>query len=150
MKKISLVLALLMLTLTAGAQKISGEQRDKVISDMIFNMVGVGGKFAITRTPVSYYEYWVITGRKAHSANTSISNPAYVSVADQQKVADTLNKECGGVLNFRIANTHEIHEGKKVGVQGDIRHHGGTTLGFYLVLPFKQWVPFRDAGGAVG
>lgn len=146
MKKFLVFVAFIAVCISMNAHKVSSEKRDQVISNMIFNMIPVGNKFAITRTPISYYQYWVITGEKAHSSTTSVSQAAYVSRAKQEKVANTLNKECDGVLNFRIATPSEIMEAQKRGLQGDIQHHGGGTHGFYLVLPFKQWQPFQNAG----
>ena len=106
-------------------------------------MIPVGKKFAITRTPISYNMYYVVTGEKAHGPNTSISQAAYISDAKQKKMVNTLNTESKGTVRFSIATPSQIQEAKRYGLQGDIQHHGAGTHGFYLVLPYNQWQMFE-------
>ena len=147
MKKILIALvAMFAIAGSVNAQKApTGSQRDEIIcKDMIFNMVNVGNKYAITRTPISYYLYWVVTGEKAHGPHTSVSEAAYVNTGKQQHMVNILNKESKGAVTFSIATMSQIQEAKRYGLKGDIRHHGATTLGFYLVMPYKQWKQYEN------
>lgn len=147
MKKILITLvAFFAIAGSVNAQKApTGDQRDEIIcKNLIFNMVNVGNKYAITRTPISYYLYWVVTGEKAHGPSTNISEAAYINNVKQQHMANVLNRESKGAVTFSIATPSQIQEAKRYGLQGDIRHHGATTLGFYLVMPYKQWKQYED------
>jgi hypothetical protein len=119
----------------SSGNKSSVKNRDEIIStQLIFKMMKVGNKYAITRTPISYYLYWVVTGEKANgSTASSVANIPY---AKQQKMVNTLNQEAKGTINFSIATAAQIAEAKRSGLQG-----GGT--GFYLVMPYSQWKTFE-------
>lgn len=145
MKRILMILLAICAITSVQAQNAPrGEKRDKIITEnLLSKMIPVNRKFAITRTPISYYLYWVVTGEKAHDANTSISQAAYISDAKQKKMVNTLNTESKGTVTFSIATPSQIQEARKHGLQGDIQHHGGGTHGFYLVLPYNQWQMFE-------
>ena len=97
MKKILvLMVAVFAMTMTARAQKkITEEQRNQVIENLIGRMKPVDGSWLITTEPISYYEYWVVTGKKKHDARTSVSNAAKVTQAEKETFVDALNREAG-------------------------------------------------------
>lgn len=139
MKKLMLLILAACTLSSVYAQRMNEDKRNEVIENMIQHMIPINGKYAITRTPVSYYQYWAITNKKAHTANTSVSQAAYVTDAQQKNAASCLNKESGGQWHFTVATSSQIMEAKRKGLQGDIQSHGASTQGFYLVLPFKEW-----------
>lgn len=146
MKKLVItLLALVAIATTASAQGMSEEQREKTMYNLIVRMRPVGTKYAITTTPVSYNEYWAVTGTKAHSAGTSVTKAAKVTRAQAENMVKTINAETKGVLKFSIATPAQISEGsKKVGLHGEMGPQNTQTQGFFLVLPYSQWKMYKE------
>jgi hypothetical protein len=146
MKKLVItLLALVAIVTAADAQGMSKEQREKTMYNLIIRMRPVGTQYAITTTPVTYNEYWAATGKKAHSAGTSVTNAAKVSKAQAEDMVKTINAETQGVLKFSIATSAQISESsKKVGLHGEMGPQNTQTQGFFLVLPYSQWKMYKE------
>lgn len=71
MKKILvLMVAVFAMNMTASAQKITEEERNNVITNLIGRMKPVDGSWLITPEPISYYEFWVV--KRARRSTTPI------------------------------------------------------------------------------
>ena len=79
---------LLVVALTVSAQKLSKQQQEDAMINLFARATLVNGKFAITREPITYYDYWAATGEKAHGPNTSVTNAAIVSDGKKQKILE--------------------------------------------------------------
>ena len=140
MKKILvLMVAVFVMTMTASAQKkITEEQRNQVIENLIGRMKPVDGSWLITPEPISYYEFWVVTGKKKHDAHTSVSKAAKVTLADQQSFVLALNQEAGRPY-FSLPTRAEIQLAhKKVGLHGDLSQLSTATAGCFWIKISKK------------
>lgn len=87
MKKILvLMIAVFAMSMTANAQKVSDDKRERVIENMISHMKK-WGEWYITVTPVTWYEYWAVTGVKKHAKHVNVSKAAIVGDTDQKNSA---------------------------------------------------------------
>ena len=142
MKKILvLMVAVFAMTMTASAQKkkITKEQRNQVIENLIGRMRPVDGcSWLITPEPISYYEYWVVTGKKKHDARTSVSNAAKVTQAEKETFVYALNREAGRQV-FSLPTRSEIQLAhKKVGLHGDLSQLSTATAGCFWIKISKK------------
>lgn len=141
MKKILvLMVAVFAMTMTASAQKkITKEQRNQVIENLIGRMKPVdGSSWLITTEPISYYEYWVVTGKKKHDARISVSNAAKVTQAEKETFVDALNREAGRQI-FSLPTRSEIQLAhKKVGLHGDLSQLSTATAGCFWIKISKK------------
>ena len=140
MKKILvLMVAVFVMTMTASAQKkITEEQRNQVIENLIGRMKPVDGSWLITPESISYYEYWVVTGKKKHDAHTSVSNAAKVTQAEKETFVDALNREAGRPY-FSLPTRAEIQLAhKKVGLHGDLSQLSTATTGCFWIKISKK------------
>ena len=142
MKKILvLMVAVFAMTMTANAQKITKEQRNQVIENLIGRMKPVdGSSWLITTEPISYYEYWVVTGKKKHDARTSVSNAAKVTQAEKESFVLALNQEAKRPI-FSLPTRAEIQLAhKKVGLHGDLTQLSSATTGcFWITISKKMY-----------
>jgi hypothetical protein len=140
MKKILvLMVAVFAMTMTANAQKITKEQRNQVIENLIGRMKPVdGSSWLITTEPISYYEYWVVTGKKKHDARTSVSNAAKVTQAEKESFVLALNQEAKRPI-FSLPTRAEIQLAhKKVGLHGDLTQLSSATTGCFWIKISKK------------
>ena len=139
MKKILvLMVAVFAMTMTANAQKITKEQRNQVIENLIGRMTPVDGSWLITPEPISYYEYWVVTGKKKHDAHTSVSNAAKVTQAEKESFVLALNQEAKRPI-FSLPTRAEIQLAhKKVGLHGDLTQLSSATTGCFWIKISKK------------
>ena len=140
MKKILvLMVAVFAMTMTANAQKITEEQRNQVIENLIGRMKPVdGSSWLITTEPISYYEYWVVTGKKKHDARTSVSNAAKVTQAEKESFVLALNQEAKRPI-FSLPTRAEIQLAhKKVGLHGDLTQLSSATTGCFWIKISKK------------
>ena len=140
MKKILvLMVAIFAMTMTANAQKITKEQRNQVIENLIGRMKPVdGSSWLITTEPISYYEYWVVTGKKKHDARTSVSNAAKVTQAEKESFVLALNQEAKRPI-FSLPTRAEIQLAhKKVGLHGDLTQLSSATTGCFWIKISKK------------
>lgn len=140
MKKILvLMVAVFAMTMTASAQKITKEQRNQVIENLIGRMKPVdGSSWLITTEPISYYEYWVVTGKKKHDARTSVSNAAKVTQAEKESFVLALNQEAKRPI-FSLPTRAEIQLAhKKVGLHGDLTQLSSATTGCFWIKISKK------------
>ena len=141
MKKILvLMVAVFAMTMTASAQKkITEEQRNQVIENLIGRMKPVDGcSWLITTEPISYYEYWVVTGKKKHDARTSVSNAAKVTQAEKESFVLALNQEAKRPI-FSLPTRAEIQLAhKKVGLHGDLTQLSSATTGCFWIKISKK------------
>ena len=140
MKKILvLIVAVFAMTMTANAQKITKEQRNQVIENLIGRMKPVdGSSWLITTEPISYYEYWVVTGKKKHDARTSVSNAAKVTQAEKESFVLALNQEAKRPI-FSLPTRAEIQLAhKKVGLHGDLTQLSSATTGCFWIKISKK------------
>ena len=140
MKKILvLMVAVFAMTMTASAQKITKEQRNQVIENLIGRMKPVdGSSWLITTEPISYYDYWVVTGKKKHDARTSVSNAAKVTQAEKESFVLALNQEAKRPI-FSLPTRAEIQLAhKKVGLHGDLTQLSSATTGCFWIKISKK------------
>ena len=139
MKKILvLMVAVFAMNMTASAQKITEEERNNVITNLIGRMKPVDGSWLITPEPISYYEYWVVTGKKKHDARTRVSNAAKVTQAEKETFVDALNREAGRQI-FSLPTRGEIQLAhKKVGLHGDLSQLSTATAGCFWIKISKK------------
>ena len=140
MKKILVLMAAVFaMTMTASAQKITKEQRNQVIENLIGRMKPVdGSSWLITTEPISYYEYWVVTGKKKHDARTSVSNAAKVTQAEKESFVLALNQEAKRPI-FSLPTRAEIQLAhKKVGLHGDLTQLSSATTGCFWIKISKK------------
>ena len=139
MKKILvLMVAVFAMSLTASAQKITEEERNNVITNLIGRMKPVDGSWLITPEPISWYEYWAVTGKKKHGKHTSVSQAAKVTDAEKQSFVLKLNQEAGKPY-FSLPTRAEIQLAhKKVGLHGDLSQLSTATAGCFWIKISKK------------
>ena len=138
MKKLLVLMTMLLaLTTTANAQKLNDDQRDHVIKNLNGRMQPYGNWY-ITTTPVTWYEYWAVTGVKKHTKNTSVSKAAIVLDGEQKKFCDVLNKE-GGKTFFLLLSKSEAFEACNKGKLHDDVSNISFDHGFYVKMSKKNY-----------
>ena len=138
MKKILvLMIAVFAMSMTANAQKLSDDERERVIENMISHMKK-WGKWYITVTPVTWYEYWAVTGVKKHAKNVSVSKAAIVGDADQRKFCDVLNKEAGKTFFMLMTKTEMFDAHHQAGLHDDVSYIS-FDHGFYVKMSVKNY-----------
>ena len=101
-KSVFLLVVLLTATLSASAQKMSSKQQEDAMLNLFARATLVNNKFAITREPITYYDYWAATGEKAHGPNTSVTNAAIVSDGKKQKMVNQSKENMIALIQFPI------------------------------------------------
>ena len=147
MKKILvLMIAVFAMSMTASAQKkISEEERDHVITNLIGRMKPVEGSWLITPEPISWYEFWVVTGKKKHNNHTSVSQAAKVTRSDQESFILALNQEAGRPY-FSLPTRAEIQLAhKKIGLHGDLSQLSTASTGCFWIKISKKM--FKELTG---
>ena len=156
MKKVLvLMIALLALTTTVSAQTqrtLTEKQKRDAVENIIKSKLKLvrhkttagkrkyDGDYYITFLPVTWYEYWAVTGVKKHSNQTSISKAAIVLDSEKQNFVKMLNQYLNikGV-SFHVAWTKHIQEAhQKIGLHDDISNNS-YSHGFYIAISKKGY-----------
>jgi hypothetical protein len=147
MKRTTLiVLAMLAFCLSANAQKdkLSEDQRDDAMVNLFQRATLVDGKFAITREPITWYDYWAATGEKAHSPNTSVTHAAIVSDGKKEFMAKCINDYFGETV-VRVASPQEIRTAHdRIGLHRELSENSLAGNGFFLSMTPKTYKYFKD------
>ena len=121
---------LLVVALTVSAQKLSKQQQEDAMINLFARATLVNGKFAITREPITYYDYWAATGEKAHGPNTSVTNAAIVSDGKKQKMVNAINSYFGERVVSLATNAQIDEAHKKIGLHRELGENSINLLSF--------------------
>lgn len=142
-KMMMLLLAMLSMSLSVHAQKLSKQQQESAMMNLFARATLVNGKFAITREPITYYDYWAATGEKAHGPNTSVTNAAIVSDGKKQKMVNCINKYFGETI-VSLASSSQITEAqKKIGLHRELGENSIAGQGFFLVMTAEKYKKYK-------
>lgn len=142
-KMMMLLLAMLSMSLSVHAQKMSKQQQESAMMNLFARATLVNGKFAITREPITYYDYWAATGEKAHGPNTSVTNAAIVSDGKKQKMVNSINKYFGETI-VSLASSSQITEAqKKIGLHRELGENSIAGQGFFLVMTAEKYKKYK-------
>ena len=142
-KMMMLLLAMLSMSLSVHAQKMSKQQQESAMMNLFARATLVNGKFAITREPITYYDYWAATGEKAHGPNTSVTNAAIVSDGKKQKMVNCINKYFGETI-VSLASSSQITEAqKKIGLHRELGENSIAGQGFFLVMTAEKYKKYK-------
>lgn len=142
-KSVFLLVVLLTATLSASAQKMSSKQQEDAMLNLFARATLVNNKFAITREPITYYDYWAATGEKAHGPNTSVTNAAIVSDGKKQKMVNAINSYFGEKV-VSLATNDQINEAhKKIGLHRELSENSIAGQGFFLTMTAAQYRKFK-------
>lgn len=128
------MLCLVSVSMSMTAQKLSDDQRDEAMINLFARSTLVDGKFAITREPITYYDYWAATGEKAHGPYTSVTNAAIVSTSKQAYMVKCINdyfeeKVVSLATNEQIQLSH-----KRIGLHRELSENSISGQGFFIVM----------------
>ena len=135
---------LLVVTLTASAQKLSKQQQEDAMLNLFARATLVNNKFAITREPITYYDYWAATGEKAHGPNTSVTNAAIVSDGKKQKMVNCINEYFGERVVSLATNAQIDEAHKKIGLHRELSENSIAGSGFFLSMTAAQYKKFKS------
>ena len=145
MKKIFLTMFVLtVITLTATAQ--DGNRRSAQISlAQKFVLVKYDKDdqktwYAVMSFPVTYYNYYAVTGRNIRPQNKDINSVIMMGDNEKQKFAHAASNLFDGVT-FRVASTTELHRAlsKHFNIQSENGPYSCATNGFYLSCSYKTY-----------
>lgn len=137
------MLAVFAMSMTANAQRISEDERERVINNLIDHMQKWGDWY-ITVTPVTWYEYWAVTGIKKHPKNVSVSKAAIVQSTDQQRFCDVLNKEAKRKIFILLSKTEAAKAHRdRVHLHDDISYNS-YDHGFYVKMSKYYYQQLRE------
>ena len=135
---------LLVVALTVSAQKLSKQQQEDAMINLFARATLVNGKFAITREPITYYDYWAATGEKAHGPNTSVTNAAIVSDGKKQKMVNAINSYFGERVVSLATNAQIDEAHKKIGLHRELGENSIAGSGFFLTMTATQYRKFKS------
>jgi hypothetical protein len=135
---------LLVVALTASAQKLSKQQQEDAMLNLFARATLVNNKFAITREPITYYDYWAATGEKAHGPNTSVTNAAIVSDGRKQKMVNCINEYFGERVVSLATNAQIDEAHKKIGLHRELSENSIAGSGFFLSMTAAQYKKFKS------
>lgn len=141
-----IVLALIAFCISANAQKdkLSEDQRDDAMVNLFRRATLVDGKFAITREPITWYDYWAATGEKAHSPNTSVTKAAIVTDSRKEYMAKCINEYFGETV-VKVATPQEIRTAhERIGLHRELSENSISGSGFFLSMTPQTFKYFRD------
>ncbi len=141
--KLFLTLAAVTISMSVNAQKLSEDQRDEAMINLFARSTLVDGKFAITREPITYYEYWAATGDKAHSPNTSVTNAAVVSDGKQANMVKCINDYFGKKVVSLATNDQIRLAHQRIGLHRELGENSLAGRGFFLVIDAEQYQVFK-------
>ena len=142
-KMMMLLLAMLSMSLSVHAQKMSKQQQESAMMNLFARATLVNGKFAITREPITYYDYWAATGEKAHGPNTSVTNAAIVSDGKKQKMVNCINKYFGETIVSLASNSQITEAQKKIGLHRELSENSIAGQGFFLVMTAEKYKKYK-------
>lgn len=142
-KMMMLLLAMLSMSLSVHAQKMSKQQQESAMMNLFARATLVNGKFAITREPITYYDYWAATGEKAHGPNTSVTNAAIVSDGKKQKMVNCINKYFGETIVSLASNSQITEAQKKIGLHRELGENSIAGQGFFLVMTAEKYKKYK-------
>ena len=165
MKKMLVWMVLMALALTAGAQNISQQRRAQLTaSSTKFTLVKIGKNkknwYALMYFPVSYGDYYGVTGVNKRPRNASITDVMMMSDTDKKKFLKTLNA-FDKKMKFHIASTSELYKALNLhyNIQSENGPYSIATKGFYLVTDYTGYQRMKalvkkygrpGGGGGVG
>lgn len=151
--------------LTAGAQNLSQQRRAQLkASSTKFTLVKVGKNkknwFALMYFPVSYGDYYGVTGVNKRPRNESITDVMMMSDTDKKKFLKALNA-FDKKMKFHIASTSELYKALNLhyNIQSENGPYSIATKGFYLVTDYTGYQRMKalakkygtpGGGGGVG
>ena len=135
---------LLVVALTASAQKLSRQQQEDAMINLFARATLVNNKFAITREPITYYDYWAATGEKAHGPNTSVTNAAIVSDGKKQKMVNAINSYFGEHVVSLATNAQITEAHQKIGLHRELGENSLAGQGFFLTMTAAQYRKFKS------
>lgn len=139
-----MTVVLLVVALTASAQKLSKQQQEDAMLNLFARATLVNNKFAITREPITYYDYWAATGEKAHGPNTSVTNAAIVSDGRKQKMVNCINEYFGERVVSLATNAQIDEAHKKIGLHRELSENSIAGSGFFLSMTAAQYKKFKS------
>ena len=146
MKKLLFALTLLTLSLSAFAQKkqLTEDQRDEAMYNLFARTTLVDGKFAITREPITWYDYWAATGEKAHSPNTSVTHAAIVTDSQKEKMAKCVNEYLHDNA-VKVATNQEIRTAhERIGLHRELGQNSLAGSGFFLSMSAERYKYYKN------
>ncbi|MBQ6768916.1 MAG: hypothetical protein IJP46_09695 [Prevotella sp.] len=163
MKKVLvMMIALLALTTTVNAQTrqtLTEKQKRDAVENMIKSKLKwvstsktakVQGYY-ITFLPVTWYEYWAVTGVKKHSDQTSISKAAIVLDNEKETFVKMLNQYLNlkGV-KFKLPTSNQVsYAHHKIGLHDDVSNIS-YNHGFYIIISKKGYETLMQYVGVGG
>ena len=168
MKKRLFIMTALLVAIVMGAtaQNLSQQRRAQLkASSTKFTLVKVGKNkknwFAVMYFPVSYGDYYGVTGVNKRPRNESITDVMMMSDTDKKKFLKALNA-FDKKMKFHIASTSELYKALNLhyNIQSENGPYSIATKGFYLVTDYtgyqrmkalvKKYGRTGHSGGAVG
>ena len=144
MKKVVFLLVALMGMATSAVAQNYDSNRQKAMYDASSKFIVVDKKFAVMNYPVTYYDYYAVTGKKANGRN-SITAVMPMSTNDRARfsqAASAIDKK----MTFHVATTNELQQAlqKKLNIQSEAGPYNFTTQGFYLAMDYQRYLRMQS------
>ena len=139
MKKLFFVfVALLGMTTVTMAQNYDNN-RKKAMYDASGKFTVVDNKYAVMYYPVTYYDYYAVTGKKVNGRK-GINDVMPMQQNDRVRFAQdasALNKK----VSFHVASSSELQQAlqKKKNIQSESGPYNTSTKGFYLAMDYQSY-----------
>ena len=167
MKKRLFIMTALLVAIVMGAtaQNMSSQRRAQLVaSSTKFALIKDGKNkknwFAVMYFPVSYGDYYGVTGVNKRPRNESITDVMMMSDTDKKKFLKALNA-FDKKMKFHIASTSELYKALNLhyNIQSENGPYSIATKGFYLVTDYTGFQRMKalakkygtpGGGGGVG
>jgi hypothetical protein len=167
MKKRLFIMTALLVAIVMGAtaQNMSSQRRAQLVaSSTKFALIKDGKNkknwFAVMYFPVSYGDYYGVTGVNKRPRNESITDVMMMSDTDKKKFLKALNA-FDKKMKFHIASTSELYKALNLhyNIQSENGPYSIATKGFYLVTDYTGYQRMKalakkygtpGGGGGVG
>lgn len=145
MKKILVFMVLMALALTAGAQNLNSQRRAQLVaSSTKFTLVKIGKNtkdwYALMYFPVSYGDYYGVTGKNKRPRYASITDVMPMSDMDKKKFVQACNS-FDNRMKFHVASNNELQKAvnKRYNIQSENGPYSFATKGFYLAMDYESY-----------
>ena len=168
MKKRLFIMTVLLVAIVMGAtaQNMSSQRRAQLVaSSTKFALIKDGKNkknwFAVMYFPVSYGDYYGVTGKNKRPRNSSITDVMAMGDTDKRKFVQACNS-FDNRMKFHVATTSELYKAlnKRYNIQSENGPYSIATKGFYLAMDYNSYKRMKalvkkygrtgHSGGAVG
>ncbi len=133
------------MSMTAGAQNMSSQRRAQLVaSSTKFALIKIGKDtkkwYALMYFPVSYGDYYGVTGKNKRPRNASITDVMSMSDTDKRKFVQACNA-FDNRMKFHVATTSELYKAlnKHYNIQSENGPYSIATKGFYLAMDYNSY-----------